>query len=373
MAPGEASIRILGPLEVTGPDGPVPLGGLKAKAVLALLALHRERPVSIDDIIALLWRDAPPATAANAVQVYIAAVRKVLSHLDAVSVQTLPGGYVLHADPSVVDRDRFLNHIGDAHRALVDSDRATAAVAYERALAEPQGPALFGLHDFDALRIAGSVLDETELSVFEEHCANESLLGRGALMLPELEQRARRHPFREDLWYLLSLELYRANRQTAALGALRSIRSALVDQLGVDPGARLQNLERRILQHDPTLAESKAVSDETSSWTVSAHPPEVRGAHLLDARGTAVPLAAAVLVGRGATCDLVLDHRHVSAEHARITLAGRDYVLEDLGSKNGTTVNEENVQRHTLRDGDRIGFGGVTFRFRTHSGPPALR
>lgn len=367
--PAAGSIQILGPLEVTGSAGPAPFSGLKAKAVLALLALNAERPVTTQALVQMLWRDAPPASAANAVQVYIAAVRKVLAHTQDIIVETLSGGYCLHAPPAALDRDRFMRAIDDAHTAMVQGDRNAAAEAYARALAESRGPALFGLYEFDELRVAGGMLDEIDLSVFAEHCANEIVLGRGAKMLPELEQRARKHPFREDLWYLLVLELYRVNRQTEALAALRSIRFTLADQLGVDPGRRLQELERRILQHDPALILILVEPGRTSTQSLAAHTdhhPKKR-AHLVDAAGRKVLLVDhPLIVGRAGNCDVVLTHRQVSAEHARITLSESEVIITDLSSKNGTTVNDELVDSAQVNDGDRVAFGGVEFTFRSH-------
>jgi hypothetical protein len=66
------------------------------------------------------------------------------------------------------------------------------------------------------------------------------------------------HPLRERLWELLILALYRGGRQAEALRAYTEVRDHLADELGIDPGAALRELQARILAQDPSLAPASA-------------------------------------------------------------------------------------------------------------------
>ena len=69
------------------------------------------------------------------------------------------------------------------------------------------------------------------------------------------------------------------------------------------------------------------------------------------------------VLGRDINCDICLDHSFVSEEHAAITRSGSEYILEDLNSRHGTSVNKEEIHCRTLSDGDRIGIGSFELKF----------
>src|SRR4051794_27076215 len=107
--------RILGPLEIEGDDGTIPLAGAKQRVLLALLLLHANEVVSTATLIELLWTEAPPADAAKALQVNISRLRRAL---DADVLRTLPGGYLLEVDPAQFDLRRF-EELAEAGRELL--------------------------------------------------------------------------------------------------------------------------------------------------------------------------------------------------------------------------------------------------------------
>jgi peptide/nickel transport system substrate-binding protein len=236
--------RILGPLEVAGDDGPLDLPAGKPRALLAVLLLHRGEVVSVDRLVDELWGEQPPPTAAKNVQGYVARLRRVLG--DGALVTHAPG-YALRVD--ALDAGRF--------QALVEEARheepAVAAPRLEEALALWRGPALadFAYEAFAQDEIRR--LEELRFSALEDRVEADLALGRHEEVVAELESVAREHPLRERLQGLRLIALYRCGRQAEALEAYRSTRRRLVDDLGVEPGPELKELERRILQHDPSL------------------------------------------------------------------------------------------------------------------------
>jgi DNA-binding SARP family transcriptional activator len=115
-------LRVLGPLEVSGPDGPVALGGAKPRTVLAALALHRTQAVDVDLLIDALWGEDPPASASKLIQVYVSQLRKALP--EGIAIATTPAGYRLDVDPAETDVVRFEQLLGDGRAALAAGNPA---------------------------------------------------------------------------------------------------------------------------------------------------------------------------------------------------------------------------------------------------------
>ena len=238
--------RILGPLEVSDGERSIPLGGAKQRALLAVLLLHANEVVSTDRLIDDLWGAHPPETASTALQGYVSRLLKVLG---AEALITQAPGYVLQVDSHDFDLDRF-------HALLDQARESEAAVAAERlreALALWRGPALadFSFEAFAQEEIAR--LEELRLATLEERIEADLALARHAEVVGELEGLVGRHPLRERLRAQLMLALYRSGRQAEALDAYHDARRALTEELGIDPSRTLQELERRILQQDPSL------------------------------------------------------------------------------------------------------------------------
>ncbi len=237
--------RLLGPLEVRGRDGPLPLGGAKQRAVLALLLLHSNRVLGRDRLIDELWGENPPKTAVTTLQVYVSRLRKVLPEGTLV---TRSPGYLLEIEPESVDLRQFERLVIEAHEA----DPGCAAALLDEALALWHGAPLAEFGDLPFVRVERARLEELRLAASEERTEAELALGRHAELVGELETLIIEAPHRERLRAQLMLALYRSDRQADALAAFRATRAAL-DELGIEPSVALRELERRILAQDPAL------------------------------------------------------------------------------------------------------------------------
>jgi DNA-binding SARP family transcriptional activator len=242
--------RLLGPLEALDGERPLPLGGTRQRALLALLLVEANRVVPADRLVDELWPEGPPPTAATALQVYVSRLRKVLG---ANAIATRGPGYVVEVDPEALDLHRFERAASAGRRALAEGDAAGAAELLEGVLAEWRGPALADLVREPAAEPLIARLEGLRVSALEDRIEADLAIGRHGELVDELEAVVAEHPHRERLRAQLMLALYRAGRQADALAAYREGRRALVDELGIEPGPTLQRLEQAILVHDPSL------------------------------------------------------------------------------------------------------------------------
>jgi DNA-binding SARP family transcriptional activator len=242
--------RILGPLEVAERDVTRPLGGVKQRAVLAILLLHRGEVVSGERLIEELWGEHAPATAAKVLQAYISRLRKTIG---GDVLLTRGHGYVLSVAAGEVDLDEFERLAADGRAALAGGDAASAAARLREALGLWRGPPLsdFTYEAFAQGEIAR--LEEARMEVLEERIDADLALGRHERLVPELELLAREYPLRERLCAQRMLALYRAGRQVEALQAYRDSRQVLIDQLGIEPGRELRELHQAIAGQDRRL------------------------------------------------------------------------------------------------------------------------
>jgi len=241
--------RVLGPLEVDVGRGPVALGGPKQRAVLAHLMLRANQLVPAETLIDQVWGEEPPERARNVIQTYVSHLRKALGPD---RIQSHGPGYRLRLDPSELDATRFAELMRDAKKALpVDPNVAVATL--EDALALWRGPALADLADQTSLLAEAARLDELRLEAQEARIEGLLAAGAPARAIGELEALVARHPWRESLWGLLMLALYREGRQAEALNAFQRAREILADELGIDPSPELARLHERVLQQDPGL------------------------------------------------------------------------------------------------------------------------
>jgi YVTN family beta-propeller protein len=251
--------RILGPLEARLGGAPVPLGGPKQRAVLALLLLDAGRVVPRDRLIAELWGETPPETASTSLHGYVSQLRKGLEPdrppgTDHEVLRTRPPGYVLEPAPDELDLARFRALAADGRRRLEAGDARGSAEALAAALSLWRGPPLADLAGEPWAPEAIRLLDEERLRAEETRFDAELALGHHAEVVPELEAAVAREPLREGLRERLMLALYRSGRQAEALEAFRSGRRLLVDELGLETGAALRTLEAGILAHEQALA-----------------------------------------------------------------------------------------------------------------------
>jgi DNA-binding SARP family transcriptional activator len=242
--------RILGPAEVARDGVPVPLGGTKQRATLAILLLSANRVVPIDRLADDLYAGAPPVTAVTQVQRHVSELRKLLG---AEAIETRAPGYLLRVAPNCLDLERFEQWTERAAHALARGDHDAGLDQLRAALGLWRGAPLADLAYEPFAQTAIARLDELRLTAIEQRLEVELALGRHARVLPELEGLAWDHPLRERLRGLLMLALYRSGRQPEALELYRRTRESLVEEFGIEPSTSLRELERRILAQDPTL------------------------------------------------------------------------------------------------------------------------
>lgn len=245
--------RILGPLEAIGDRGSMDLGGTRQQVVLAALLLSANRVVSMDRLVDTVYGDCPPATARSQVQIAISALRRLLADSGSGSIiETHPQGYITRVAGEQLDSLRFAELMAAARAARDGGQPAQAVSRYREALRLWRGPALSGI-DSDLVRLAAIHLDEQRITGNEDRITLELDLGRHHELVPELTELVEEFPLRERLRGQLMLALYRCDRTADALTAYRHGRRVMIDELGIEPNERLQQLERAILTADPAL------------------------------------------------------------------------------------------------------------------------
>ena len=241
---------LLGPLEVVEDRRNVPLRAPKQRALLALLLLRRGEVVSVESIAEQLWGGDPPATGTKAVRVYVGELRRWLG---TDLIVTRAGGYAIPRDGIETDVDRFEQLAAEGRCRFDGGDAYGAARTFREALELWRGPALADFRYDDFAQHEITRLDEARIAVLEARIDAELALGREEELVPELQALVAEHPLRERLCGQLMLALYRTGRQADALAIYRDARRRLVEELGIEPGRELQDLERAILAHDETI------------------------------------------------------------------------------------------------------------------------
>jgi DNA-binding SARP family transcriptional activator len=243
--------RVLGPLEAVENGRALRLGGVRPRGVLAILLLHAGQVVPASRLIDEVWGERAPQTAANVVQGYVSQLRKELGR-DA--ILTRDPGYLVTADRDSVDLHRFERLAAEAASALEAGDARRASELLRDALGLWRGPALADVAEEGIVRAAAARLDELRLLALERRIEADLACGLHADVVGEIETLIGEYPLRERPRALYMLSLYRCGRQADALAAYRHARETLVTEVGIDPGAALQELERAILRQDPELS-----------------------------------------------------------------------------------------------------------------------
>ena len=240
-------IRLLGLIEASLDGRAVLLGGAKQRAVLAMLALHPNAPVSVDRLIEGLWGERPPASASKSIQIYVSQLRKLING-DGAEIVTRGRGYELRVGADAVDSVRFERLVEEAGRG----NGAADTIARE-ALALWRGPPLDDLADEPFAGPEIRRLEELWLRARELAIDGALAAGEHERVVAELGALVDEHPLREHLHAQRMLALYRSGRQADALEAYQHARSALVDEVGIEPGPELRHLHEEILGQDPAL------------------------------------------------------------------------------------------------------------------------
>ncbi len=357
---------VLGTLEASHDGRPVDVRGPLPRRLLALLARTPGQEVSSDALVDGLWGEMPPSAAGQTLQSHVARLRRALP--DPALVRTGRHGYLLDVAPESVDAAVFEDRIGEGmrHVAAGRLDRGSEVLA--DALALWRGPAYGEFVDCPELAVEGQRLERLRLDAVEQRISAE--LGRPNAVAPvaELEALVRWHPTHEGFWALLMVAQYRAGRQSDALASYQRARRVLADELGVDPGSALRELEGLVLAQDPSLDGPTVSSFLPSRRRTATYPDPVallEREELLAALGTAYAEA-----GEGAG-RLVLVHGEAGvgksalvrawagtvADRARVLLGACDPLssprplgpLADVAASLGDTVAD------LLSRGDRDG------------------
>ena len=244
--------RILGALEVRRAGETVPLPAGRAQIVLAILIAQQNQTVSAERLIRECWEGAPPATAPTQIHALISALRRQAGFDRAASpdrfaaIVTRSPGYRLSTDPAAVDAVRFQTHVDRARAAHADGRHALAVEHYRAALSLWRGEAFEGLasHQLAAERMR---LEQLRMAALQELAAELLAWERPEDAAAELLPVVADQPFHEGLRSLLMVALSRSGRRADALATYRTLRSVLIDELGIEPGADIQRVHSQIL------------------------------------------------------------------------------------------------------------------------------
>jgi DNA-binding SARP family transcriptional activator/ABC-type transport system substrate-binding protein len=241
--------RLLGPLELIRDGAVVPLAGEKQRALLAVLLVHANEPVSRDLLLEELWAGRPGA--GHSLEIQISRLRKTLQPDDL--LHTRAGGYTLKIAPEQLDSHRFERLLEAGRQANMAGRPEKAAATLGRALSLWRGAALGDIGYEGSTRVAAERLEELRLVAIEEQTEARLALGEHSALVPELDSLTAKHPLRERFRAQLMLALYRSGRQAEALRVFADLRRRLVAELGLEPAPALQQLEQAILRQDPSL------------------------------------------------------------------------------------------------------------------------
>ncbi|MFH8973389.1 BTAD domain-containing putative transcriptional regulator [Streptomyces sp. NPDC017890] len=250
-------IRLLGAVEVVDDDGtPWAVRAPRLRATLATLALSRGRVTTSTELIDQLWGATPPVTAAVTLRNYVRRLRKALP---APLIETKSGGYWLTGHQYAIDVEGFQELVRRS-RAVRRHDPAEAARLLDQSLTLWRGTPLTGVGDCPMLDMERARLEDTRLTVAEEWYELRLRLGEHHEIVDDLMAAARTNYVRERLVGQLMVALHRCGRVAEALTAYRVTRDRMVEELGIEPGPELRDLEQAILRSDTELIEPVPVS-----------------------------------------------------------------------------------------------------------------
>src|SRR6201991_1427102 len=380
MSDNGAEFGVLGPLQICVNGAPIALGTPKQRAVLAMLLINRNRPVSTDALIEAAWEQFPPPDPRASLHSYVSNLRKLLAGIGVDSRTALvsaPPGYRLSVPETHCDIGRFVLDKAAGVQAAASGKFEQASQSLSAALSEWRGPVLEDLRDFQFVDAFATALVEDKMLAHTALAEAEIACGRAYAVIGELESLTADHPYREPLWTQLITAYYLAERQSDALDAYQRLKSTLADDLGIDPGPSARALHERILRQEPVnarkAAQTTAVHQIKRIDARTAVGTHAATAYLRAANGQAHPLlAAATRIGRLPDNEIVLDDTNVSRHHAVIIDTGTSYVITDLHSANGVDVRNQQIRgTATLGHGDAIRICRHEFTFEIRQRPPS--
>ncbi len=265
--------RALGPLEVVVDDDVASVGGARQRRLLTMLVIHRNSVVSVGALAEAVFAGEPTEAAPTTLRSYVARVRRVVgadSETADVAVVTQAPGYLLKVPAGAIDVDRFERLLHDGQRLLAVGDPATAAATLREAIGLWRGLAFAEFADEEWAQPEAQRLEELRLVAEERLIDAELACGHAAEVIGHLEALVAAMPLRETLRAQQMLALYRSGRQVDALRVFREYRELLIDEVGLDPSPSLVDLERRILDHDPTLTAAETAGEPLLGYRLGA-------------------------------------------------------------------------------------------------------
>ncbi|MEV0529981.1 AfsR/SARP family transcriptional regulator [Streptomyces sp. NPDC050439] len=266
------NIEVLGILDIRENGVSITPTAPKPRQLLALLALHADQPVSVATLTEELWGSNPPRSARTTLQTYVLQLRELIEtalergqtrgevRRTAKSVlATVPGGYLLDSGGGSSDVREFEQLASAGYRAADAGDHQGAARQLRKALDLWTGPPFADVHTGEQLQTEIMRLEEIRLCAVDQCIGAELRLGRHRDLLAELTVLVSRHPAHESLHAQFMLALHRSGRRVEALEVYQHLRATLVRELGLEPSAELQRIQRQILKSGPEAALSRPV------------------------------------------------------------------------------------------------------------------
>lgn len=299
-------IRLLGPIDASADGTALQLRGQKRLGLLAILAT-RDQAVSVSSIADEIWPGQPLQQATRSIRTYLSQFRREAG-IDFVNADHAGTGYKLDTDRTTVDTHRFRSAVEEAGRA--DISPAQSQLRARDALDLWRGPPLLEVQD--QAWAEGEVFALEELRRTAQHTLVRARLALGDhdALCSELEMYVTEHPFDEAFWADLMLAQYRSGRQTDALRTFQRARSTLVEELSLEPGPELTQLEAAIFRHDPALE-----LDPTAQGRPQQHHPSPAAAPVKSDLDW-LPTSAFRLVGRSDSIGSLARALDVDAQEA---------------------------------------------------------
>ena len=338
--------RILGPLEVSRGHAPLHMAAGKQRALLAILLLNANRTVAREQIIDALWAEDVPDSAQKMVQIHVSQLRKALPEP---RLHTRAPGYLLQVGKDELDLTRFERVVADARQALAEGDAPKARELLGDALALWRGPALAEISEPFA-RHEGARLEELRIAALEQRIEADLALGHHRDVVGELEALIAEHPLRERLRLQHMLALYRSGRHAEALASYQAFRRTLADEMGIQPSISLRELERQMLQQDPSLeppthADARAPTGRAASEApvgdvAYARSGDIRIAYQVVGDG---PVDLVLVHGLVCTFQPGWEYPKLAAFYRRLASMGRLILFDKRGTGLSDRVSTERL------------------------------
>lgn len=243
---------LLGPMSIKVSGTPIEIRAQKVRIIVASLLLRPNSVVSIEEIVDRVWDEEVPGNVRRAIHTYVNRLRSAFGPASDL-IQTAATGYRITLPPRSVDLERWRDHIATAREARAGADLKAEAGYLRDGLALWRGRALMDVQSSVLHLHAVPQLEEERLQVIERLNDVELELGGAGDLVGRLRRLTSEHPLREPFWHQLMLAQYRSSGQAAALQTYSTVSTHLREELGIDPGERLQELHRRILTANPDL------------------------------------------------------------------------------------------------------------------------